>query len=107
MSRKVSIGILIIIDDGFTRSSLPSSGILRTPGRDESTQYSLKPTITSRKINTACNITRTTRRETCDEYQKQIQHRKLSTKPVLHCVKRKFGYLQRHFPLELCPKLRT
>jgi len=27
---------------------------------------------------------------------------------VLHCVKRKFGYLQkRHFPLELCPKLRT
>jgi len=29
--------------------------------------------------------------------------------PVLHCVKRKFGYLQKqgHFPLELCPKLRT
>ena len=28
---------------------------------------------------------------------------------VLHCVKRKFGYLQKlgHFPLELCPKLRT
>ena len=29
--------------------------------------------------------------------------------PILHCVKRKFGYLQKwgYFPLELCPKLRT
>jgi len=29
--------------------------------------------------------------------------------PVLHCVKRKFGYLQKygHFSLELCPKLRN
>jgi len=29
--------------------------------------------------------------------------------PVLHCVKRKFDYLQKlgHFPLELCPKLWT
>jgi len=29
--------------------------------------------------------------------------------PVLHCVKRKFGYLQKHehLPLKLCPKLQT
>jgi len=29
--------------------------------------------------------------------------------PILHCVKRKFGYLQKYgyFPLEIYPKLRT
>jgi len=27
--------------------------------------------------------------------------------PILICVIRKFGYLQKYFPLELCPKLGT